>query len=88
MTKKMQASHAQSRQAVFVRCCLYSSFIFAKHSLQYTARPSLGWNGTLASPPQLAHVAMNISLAAFGAPFLALRQPLHLWGSCSKPFSA
>ncbi len=84
----MFTTQKAQRAAVLSVMKFYSSLIFAKHSLQYTARPSLGWNGTLASPPQLAHVAVNISLAAFGAPFLALRQLLHLWGSCSKPFSA
>lgn len=56
----------------------YSSLILAKHSLQYTGRSSLGLKGTLATPPQDAHVASNISLSAL-APFLrALRQLLHL----------
>jgi len=56
----------------------YSSFIFAKHSLQYTGRSSLGLKGTFATPPQEAQVASYISLSAL-APFLrALRQLLHL----------
>lgn len=38
-------------------CC---SFIFAKHSLQYTGRPSVGWNGTLHGAPQFAHTASYI----------------------------
>ena len=34
---------------------------FAKHSLQYTGRSDLGSNGTRASPPQAAQVAVKYS---------------------------
>lgn len=66
----------------------YSSLILAKQSLQYTGRSSLGLKGTLATPPQDAQVASNISLSAFVLFFLASRQDLHLCGSFTKPFSA
>ena len=56
----------------------YSSLIFAKQSLQYTGRSSLGLKGTLATPPQEAQVASNISLSDLALFFLASRQDLHL----------
>jgi hypothetical protein len=36
--------------------------------LQYTGLSPRGWNGTRASPPQLLHVAVNISRGAPPAP--------------------
>ena len=66
----------------------FSSFIFAKHSLQYTGLSSLGWNGTLAGPPHLAQVVSKYSLAPFAAFFFAALHSLHLWGSFWNPFSA
>ena len=65
-----------------------SSLIFAKHSLQYTGRSSRGRNGTLASFPQLAHTAVNISRSGFAAFLRASRQALHLCGSFTKPLDA
>ncbi|MPN39031.1 hypothetical protein SDC9_186557 [bioreactor metagenome] len=76
-----------------VRSCIINSdyascLCSAKHALQYTGRSSRGLNGTLATPPQFAQVASNISRSPL-APFLrASRQVLQRWGSFTKPFSA
>lgn len=62
-----------------------SSFILAKHSLQYTGRSSRGLKGTRASLPHAAHVAVNISRVPRVAFLRASRQALQRWGSFSKP---
>ena len=61
------------------------SFIFAKHSLQYTGRSSRGIKGTLATPQQAAHTASCISLGALPAFLRLSRQGLQRWGSFTKP---
>ena len=82
----LEALENEIEKNLIIYAC--SSFIFAKHSLQYTGRSSRGWNGTRASPPQAAQVAVNISLSPLAAFFLASRQGLQRWGSFTKPFSA
>lgn len=49
------------QQPCIIKVKIYSSFIFAKQSLQNTGLSSLGLKGTLASAPQEAQVAANIS---------------------------
>jgi hypothetical protein len=54
----------------------YAFLFFAKQSLQYTGLSSEGWKGILASPPHSAQTAVNISLGALVACFLASLQAL------------
>ena len=67
----------------------YSSFfIFAKHSLQYTGRSSLGLKGTFASHPQAAQVVVYISFWVLILVLRASRHSLQRWGSFTNPRSA
>ena len=66
----------------------YEFLFFAKQSLQYTGLSSEGWKGIFASQPHSAQVAVNISLGALVAAFLASLQALQRWGSFWKPLSA
>ena len=66
----------------------HCSRIFAKHSLQYTGRSDFGSNGTRASPPQAAQVAVKNSRGPRAAFLRASRQLLQRCGSFWKPRSA
>ena len=61
---------------------------FEKQSLQYTGRPSVGWNGTLQGFPQEAQTASNISRCELLEFLRASRHDLHLCGSFVNPFSS
>ena len=72
----------------FLSLRYHCSRIFAKHSLQYTGRSDLGSNGTRASPPQEAQVAVKNSRGPRAAFLRASRHALQRCGSFWKPRSA
>ena len=72
----------------FLALQYHCSRIFAKHSLQYTGRSDFGSNGTRASPPQAAQVAVKNSRGPRAAFLRASRQDLQRCGSFWKPRSA
>lgn len=78
--------YINGQAAQYNYCC--SSFIFAKHSLQYTGRSSRGAKGILATPPQAAQTASCISRGARLAFLRLSRHSLQRCGSFTNPLDS